>query len=85
MSKEIAVPSPDAPAVSVASVTPSDATALDPIPRALYIGATGDVAVITPDGATATFVGVPTGAIIPVRAKYVKTTGTTATSIVAMI
>lgn len=71
-------------AARAAAVTPSDATII-PTTRALWIGATGNVAVrMATDGVTATFVGVPTGTILPVQCDRVLSTGTTATSIVAM-
>lgn len=72
------------PASRIAAVTKSDATILSPHARALYVGGAGDVAVETPDGTTATFTAVPTGTILPVQAKKVLSTGTTATAIVAL-
>lgn len=72
------------PAISVASVTPSDSTNLSSIARALWVGGAGDVAVVCPDNTVATLVGVPAGTLLPVRAKRVNSTNTTATSIVAL-
>lgn len=73
------------PARTGYAVTPSDATDLtNGIARSLYIGATGDVAVITLNGDTVTFVGAVAGSTIPIFVKRVLSTGTTATSIVAL-
>lgn len=62
------------------AVTPSNSTILSPVARALYIGVSGDVAVIHPDGTTGTFKAVPVG-ILPVSATQVLLTGTAATDI----
>ena len=52
--------------------------------RALYIGGTGDVSVLTPNNATAVvFKAVPVG-VLPVQAIRVNATGTSATDIVAL-
>jgi hypothetical protein len=50
----------------------------------LYIGVTGNVSVQTIGGDSASFVGVPAGTILPVQVLRVNSTGTTATSIVAL-
>lgn len=71
------------PAYRAAAVTKSDATIVNA--RALYIGGAGDVAVTCQEGDTAvTFVGVAAGTILPVAARLVMSTNTTATSIVAL-
>ena len=73
------------PAEYAAAVTLSDSTVLTPTPRALYIGVGGDVVVtMAADGADVTFKNVPTGTKLPVRVSKVKSTGTTASSIVAL-
>ena len=51
--------------------------------RALYIGVTGNVKVTMPDGTAVTFTGAPVG-VLPVKARRVWSTGTTATNIVAL-
>lgn len=66
------------------AVTPHDSTNFDPC-RALYVGGAGTVVVVFADtGDAITFVGVPAGAILPVQAKRVNSTNTTATNIVAL-
>lgn len=64
------------------SVTPSDATIL-PTTRALWIGVTGNVAVVDADGNTVTIPNVPVG-VLPVQVTKVMSTNTTATNILAM-
>jgi hypothetical protein len=51
--------------------------------RALYIGTTGNIAVLMADGTTATFTAVPVG-ILPVQVQRVNSTNTTASNIVAL-
>lgn len=66
------------------AVTPSDDTIVSFF--GLYVGATGDVAVMPaaqgPDGTAVTFTAVPGGAIIPLDVCKVMETGTTADNIV---
>ncbi len=69
-----------APAPDAEAVTPSDTTYHGY--TALYVGVTGDVTVRTEAGNLVTFVAVPAGAILPIRAQQVRGTGTGATSIV---
>ena len=74
----------DWPATRAVAVTPSDAVDLPWITRSLYVGAAGNVKVDMGDSGTATFVGVTAGTFMPVRAKRVYATGTTATNLVAL-
>lgn len=62
------------------AVTPDDSTQIRA--SSLYVGVAGNVAVVTEDGSTVTFVGVPAGAILPIRCTKVRSTSTTASSIV---
>jgi len=72
------------PAVGAAAVTPADSD-LTVFPcRGIYVGGAGNVAIVTPQGDTVTFVAVPAGSILPVRAKQIRSTNTTATNIVAL-
>lgn len=50
----------------------------------LYVGVTGNVAVVTDGDTTITFVGLASGIIHPIAAKKVLATGTDATSILAV-
>ncbi len=77
-------PGIDGPAIGNIAVTPSDSDDLVQTSRALYVGTGGTVVVRAHDGTEASYVGVPTGLILPVRAVRVLATGTTASDIVAM-
>lgn len=72
------------PAENGASVTPSDTVDLTTAARALWVGGAGTVKVYTTKGATLTFVGLSAGTLLPVRVRRVYSTGTTATSILAL-
>lgn len=86
--------SPNIQALNAAAVTPSDSTDLTLSGAtitagtnngpALYIGGAGDVKVTMYGGQTVTFVGVPAGSFLPIQVKRVWSTGTTATSILAL-
>lgn len=72
-----------APASRAATATPNDSTVINA--RALYIGTTGDVAIVVKQGENAIiFKSVPAGTILPVHAYIVALTGTTAQDIVAL-
>lgn len=73
------------PATGALTVTPNDTTKLATVARALWVGAGGNVAVLMEDDTTATFVGVPTGTVLPIRVQRVNSTNTTASSIVALL
>lgn len=72
------------PAASVVAVTPSNSTELAFGVRSLYVGTGGNVVVVFPDNTTATFTNVPSGTVLPVQAKRVNATSTTATDILAL-
>lgn len=66
------------------AVTKSDSTIVNC--RAVYVGGTGDLAVMPIDGTTAvTFSSVPAGALLPIACSKIMSTNTTATNIVALI
>ena len=70
-------------AADAAAITPSDT-----VPNQfayLYVGATGNVTVITENGTTVALTGVPTGQYIWLRTSYVKATGTTASNLVGFL
>lgn len=70
------------PGHGAVAVTPSDSTVL-PVTRALYVGTTGNVAVMMADDMTITFSTVPVG-ILPIQVQKVLSTGTTASNIIAL-
>jgi hypothetical protein len=53
--------------------------------RALYIGGAGDLAVTMHGGTNLTFVGLSAGTILPIDARTILQTGTTATAVVALL
>lgn len=65
------------------AITPHDANLLANITKRIYVGGTGDVRATMADGTAVTFVGVPAGTILPIRAKKILT-ATTATNLVGM-
>ena len=71
------------------AITPSDTTDLAVIPKALYVGSGGDIAMIgvgAPATATGvTWSGVPSASLLPVRPRRILATGTTASQIVACL
>lgn len=70
------------PATKAVAVTPHDSNNIDPC-VALYIGAAGTLKVTCFDGTDCTFAAVSAG-VLPLRVKRVWSTGTSATSIVAL-
>ncbi len=77
---------PIAPPTKFAAVTKSDSTDLTTIAtKGLYVGTTGDVAVMgVGDAAAVTFKNVPAGSFIPGSFSRVMSTGTGASNIVAI-
>ena len=74
-----------APARRAAAVTPHDTEPLTEVPKALYVGGAGDVAMRGVDGAAdQIWRSVPPGTILPFRPSHVRATGTTATHILAL-
>jgi hypothetical protein len=74
-----------APATDAVLVTPHDINALADIPKALFVGTGGDIAMRGAGGsADQIWKGVPAGAILPFRARYIRATGTTAADILAL-
>ena len=73
------------PAVRLRAVTPNDTTPLVFVCKALYVGSGGNLAIMaSEDTAAVTLTNVQSGSIIPVRARRVMATGTTATGIIAL-
>lgn len=77
-------PNPDAPAGGAVAVTPDNSNDLAIPARALYVGTGGNINLDTAQGDTVVFTSVPSGSILPVRAKRVRATSTTASNIVAL-
>lgn len=66
------------------AVTPGDSTELDYVTRAIYVGGAGNLAVLTQGGQTVTFSNLPAGSMIPIRARRVMATNTTATLLIGL-
>lgn len=71
------------PALNFAAVTPHASTELSYVSRALYVGTGGNVVAVNSAGAEVSFVGVPSGTILPIRTTRVDDTST-ASDIVAL-
>ena len=65
------------------SVTPSDATELSKVSRAIYVGVGGDLKYVTIDGTTLSKKNIASGLSHPMRVRQILATGTTATDIIA--
>lgn len=72
------------PARGGVAVTPDDTDELDKVTRAVWVGSTGNMAVLMADGSTLTFNSIPAGTWLPIRVRRVNSTGTTASNIVAL-
>lgn len=75
-----------------ATITPSDTvnfsftlgTQTRLFTRGIYVGTTGNVVAVDADNNAITFVAVPAGALLPISAKRVNSTNTTASNLVAL-
>ena len=74
----------NAPALNGFAVTPSDSADLANVARGVYVGATGNLRVTTINGDVVTFTALAAGVIHPISARRIHSTGTTATSIIAV-
>lgn len=73
----------NAPSGRMAAVTPSDTTQFAYTTRALYVGGSGNISLLSEAGDTVTLVGVTAGSVLPIRINRVNSTNTTATNMVA--
>lgn len=72
------------PAQNAIAVTPHNTNAIASA-RALWVGGAGNITLRTnDDDADVLISGIPAGTILPIRTRYVRATGTTATLIVAL-
>lgn len=74
-----------APGVGAFAITPSDSVDFTKVPRAIYVGVTGNVVMVNMDNTTVTWVGCPAGLIIPCVARRINSTSTTASSLVGIL
>lgn len=67
------------------AITPHDTDELAAVTRGVYVGVAGNVvAVLADDSAEVTFVGCQAGSILPICAKIIKNTNTTATNLIGL-
>ena len=75
-----------APGVGCFAISPSNTdNYTQGVARALYVGVTGNVALVNVDGTAVTWVACPAGLIIPVHSKRVNVTNTSASSLVGIL
>lgn len=74
-----------APGFDGFDVTPSNSTNHPAIARAIYVGVSGNIALVTPSGTVLTFLSVPVGTILPIMSIRVNSTGTTATNMIGIV
>lgn len=76
---------PESPVSKAYSVTPHDTNEIGAyVPKAIWVGTGGTLVVILlGDSASVTLTNIPNGSLLPIRAKIIKSTGTTASGIVA--
>jgi hypothetical protein len=72
------------PSRNAFAVVPSDSISLSPVPKALFVGGAGTVTLRTIDSDADVTLSVQAGQILPLRAAYVRSTGTTASGLVAL-
>lgn len=75
----------DGPATHGFAITPDDVAELGELTRAIFVGGSGALTVVLASGAEVSFAGLPSGALLPVRARIVKATGTTASALVGLV
>ena len=73
-----------APARDASAITPSDAIDLATLPRAIYVGQTGNISVRLASGQSVVFLNAQAGGFLPIRALGINVTGTTATGLIAL-
>lgn len=66
------------------SITPDDNNDLTFLPRGVYVGTSGNLAVHDIEGEAVTFTNLAAGVIHPIAPKRILSTGTTASGIIAI-
>lgn len=77
-------PGLSSPGANAFAIVGNDSADMTNATRGIYVGGAGDVKVTTVGGGTVTFVAVPAGSLLPVRAARVFATGTTTTSMIGL-
>ncbi len=79
------IDTPSQPARLAFAITPHATNAIDPLPKAIYVGTGGDLVARAVDGgADVTFKNLQPGQILDVRMSHIRATGTTAADIVGL-
>lgn len=73
-----------APADDGFAITPNDGADLARVPRSIYVGGAGNIALVTAKGTSLTFQGLSAGQVLPLRVNRVLSTGTTATNLIGL-
>lgn len=77
--------SPMAPSENCFPITPQDGVDLPTATKGIYVGTGGTVTLLSLRGeAPVTFVNVPDGSVLDVRARVVMATGTTASNLIGL-
>jgi hypothetical protein len=66
------------------AITASDTTVFTVPAEALWVGTGGDVNIVTPRGSIILLKNVADGTVVPVKAKQVKSTSTTASDLIGL-
>lgn len=75
----------ESPAKDAFAISGNDSTDLANSTRSIYVGGSGNIKLTTIDGSTVTFNGAIAGSILPIRAKRIFSTGTTATNLIGLL
>lgn len=66
------------------AITPSNENDLANVTRAIYVGGAGNLSIETKNGVTLTFIALPVGTLLPIRAAKVFALNTTATNLIGL-
>jgi hypothetical protein len=67
-----------------AAITPSDTVNMTNHCRGIYVGVAGNIAILSVNDELETYIAASAGSVIPIQAKRVNLTDTTASSLIAM-
>lgn len=73
------------PATRLRAVTPHDTNELPFVSNGIIAGGAGNVAIVALEDTNPVIVPILAGQLLPIRARLIRATGTTATGIVALI
>lgn len=75
---------PDYSAKKLFAITPSNTELLPLVTKAIYVGTGGTIAIMAQNDSVAVTLTVADGAMLPIRAKAIMATGTSASNIVGL-